>query len=138
MSSIMTSCFRKIQQTTLGWKQAKNSDKITSLMLNITSWLTFLIQPNTFIYEISFYQEAKKSKLLLGKNNSKEDENVEGKSEEQLKNKFNLSNDEYYSAKNSECLCNPHFQIFYFQDLSTNSPLSIRHVLTFFSAENLV
>ena len=54
MSSIMTSCFRKIQQTTLGWKQAKNSDKITSLMLNITSWLTFLIQPNTFIYEIPF------------------------------------------------------------------------------------
>ena len=107
-------------------------------MLNITSWLTSLIQPNTFIYKNSFYQEAKKSKLLLGKNNSKDDENVEGKSEEQLKNKFNLSNDEYYSAKNSECLNNPHFQIFYFQDLRTNSPPSIRHVLTFFSAENLV
>ena len=106
-------------------------------MLNITSWLTSVIQPSTFIYKNSFYQEAKKSKLLLGKNNSKEDENVEGKSEEQLKNKFNLSNDEYYSAKNSECLCNPHFQIFYFQDLSTNSPPSIRYVLTFFSAENL-
>ena len=30
------------------------------------------------------------------------------------------------------------FKSFFFQDLSTNSPPSIRHVLPFFSAENLV
>ena len=48
-------------------------------------------------------QEAKKSKLLLGKNNSKEDEDEVKKTQDQLKDKFNLSNDEYYTAKNSEC-----------------------------------
>ena len=48
-------------------------------------------------------QEPKKSKLLLGKNNSKEDEEEEdAKPQEQQKDKFNLSNDEYYTAKNSK------------------------------------
>jgi len=49
-------------------------------------------------------QEPKKSKLLLGKNNSKEDEEEEdAKPQVQRKDKFNLSNDEYYTAKNSKC-----------------------------------
>ena len=49
-------------------------------------------------------QETKKSKLLLGKNSTKEDEveEVEKKTEEQQKDKFNLSNDKYYTAKNSK------------------------------------
>ncbi|KAJ7383773.1 Transcription initiation factor TFIID subunit 1 [Desmophyllum pertusum] len=46
-------------------------------------------------------KEAKKSKLLLGKNNSKEDEDEVKKTQDQLKDKFNLSNDEYYTAKNT-------------------------------------
>lgn len=47
------------------------------------------------------FQETKKSKLLLGKNNSKEDgDGGEKKSQDQQKDKFNLSNDEYYCAKN--------------------------------------
>ncbi|CAH3126773.1 unnamed protein product [Porites lobata] len=47
-------------------------------------------------------KETKKSKLLLGKNNSKEDgDGGEKKSQDQQKDKFNLSNDEYYCAKNS-------------------------------------
>ncbi|XP_068717944.1 transcription initiation factor TFIID subunit 1-like isoform X1 [Montipora capricornis] len=47
-------------------------------------------------------KETKKSKLLLGKNNSKEDEeDREKKTQEQQKDKFNLSNDKYYTAKNT-------------------------------------
>lgn len=47
-------------------------------------------------------KETKKSKLLLGKNNSKEDEgDGDKKTQQPQKDKFNLSNDEYYTAKNS-------------------------------------
>ena len=50
------------------------------------------------------FQEPKKSKLLLGKNSSKEDDDEEDKkTQEPQKDKFNLSNDEYYTAKNSKC-----------------------------------
>ena len=51
---------------------------------------------------LDYVQESKKSKLLLGKNNSKEDEEEGKKTPEQQKDKFNLSHDEYYTAKNSE------------------------------------
>ena len=53
---------------------------------------------------LDYVQESKKSKLLLGKNNSKEDEDEGKKTPEQQKDKFNLSHDEYYTAKNSEYL----------------------------------
>ncbi|KAK2556002.1 Transcription initiation factor TFIID subunit 1 [Acropora cervicornis] len=47
-------------------------------------------------------KETKKSKLLLGKNNSKEDEgDGDKKTQQPQKDKFNLSNDEYYTAKNT-------------------------------------
>lgn len=62
---------------------------------------------NGHIYEVlclDYVQESKKSKLLLGKNNAKEDEEEVKKPQEQQKDKFNLSHDEYYTAKNSEYL----------------------------------
>lgn len=60
---------------------------------------------NGHIYELCLdhVQESKKSKLLLGKNNKDDEEEVK-KTQEQQKDKFNLSHDEYYTAKNSEYL----------------------------------
>lgn len=54
-------------------------------------------------FNFDHVQESKKSKLLLGKNNKEDEEEVK-KTQEQQKDKFNLSHDEYYTAKNSEYL----------------------------------
>lgn len=94
--------------------------------LHITNYKQCIITVWSYELCLDYVQESKKSKLLLGKNNSKEDEEVVQKTQEQQKDKFNLSHDEYYTAKNSEYQCSPVTVNYTLKNLSyVSSPQSL-------------